>query len=108
MFMLIISEHLFRELERTLDKRYFASKLSSGQVDRFLATLRSQGELTSPSSATPQIATPPEDDLVLAVVASAQADYLITGDRQLQALRSFGPADIVSPVEFIAILDAAR
>lgn len=107
-FILVFSEHLFRELERTLGKRYFASRLSLGQIDRFLATLRTQGEITSVSGSTRRIATHPEDDLILAAVASAQVDYLVTGDRQLQALRCFGRAEIVSPAEFITILDATK
>lgn len=106
-FLLVLSEHLFRELERTLGKRYFTRKLSPSQIDRFLATLRTQGDMTSVSGTPSRIATHPEDDLVLAAVASAQADYLVTGDRQLQALGTFGHAAIVSPAEFIAILDAA-
>jgi predicted nucleic acid-binding protein len=36
----------------------------------------------------------------------AQVDYLVTGDRKLQALQRFANARIVNPVEFIAILDS--
>jgi len=87
-FILILSEHLFRELERTLGKRYFANRLSPGQIDRFLATLRAQGEMTSVSGTTRRIATHPEDDLILAAVASAEVDYLVTA-----SFRPFGASD---------------
>jgi putative PIN family toxin of toxin-antitoxin system len=50
------------------------------------------------------VATHPEDDLILATVLSARADYLVTGDRQLLALQSFQGVQIVSPRQFLAIL----
>ena len=52
------------------------------------------------------IATHPEDDLILSTAVSAQADYLVTGDRDLQALGSFRGVTIVSPRQFLAILQA--
>lgn len=50
------------------------------------------------------VATHPEDDLILATAVSAEADYLITGDRQLLAIRSHRTVTIVRPGEFLAIL----
>jgi uncharacterized protein len=51
------------------------------------------------------VATHPEDDLVLAAAVSAEAGYLVTGDRQLQQLGRFRGVDIVSPRAFLAILE---
>ena len=47
------------------------------------------------------VATHPEDDLVLATAVSAQADYLVTRDRQLLKLGSYQGVAIVSPTEFL-------
>ena len=52
------------------------------------------------------VATHPEDDLILATAISGNADYLVTGDRQLLALGSYGGVRIVTPRDFLAILDA--
>jgi len=52
------------------------------------------------------VATHPEDDLVLATAASAHADYLVTGDGKLQSLVSHEGTKIVSPREFLGILEA--
>jgi uncharacterized protein len=54
------------------------------------------------------VATHPEDDLILATAVSANADYLVTGDRQLQALGGFQGVTIVSPREFLTILQASQ
>ena len=46
----------------------------------------------------------PEDDYVLATARLARADYLVTGDKGLLALRRHAGVQIVSPREFIEIL----
>jgi predicted nucleic acid-binding protein len=51
------------------------------------------------------VATHPEDDLILATASSARADYLVTGDRQLQRLASYAGTKIVSPRQFLDILE---
>ena len=51
------------------------------------------------------IATHPEDDLVLATAVSAQADYLVTGDRQLLALGTYQGVRNVRAREFIDTLE---
>lgn len=51
------------------------------------------------------VATHPEDDLVLATAVSAQVDYLVTGDRQLQRLDTFQDVRILSPRQFLTILE---
>ncbi len=50
------------------------------------------------------MATHPEDDLVLATAVSAAADYLVTGDKQLQRLGGYHGVAIVSPRDFLALL----
>jgi len=50
------------------------------------------------------MATHPEDDLILATAASARADYLVTGDRQLLALGTFEEIAIVTPRAFLDLL----
>lgn len=38
-----------------------------------------------------------EDDWVLSAAVSARADFLVTGDRQLQRLETIGECNIVNP-----------
>ena len=50
------------------------------------------------------VATHPEDDLILSAAASANADYLVTGDAGLLGLTVFRETQIVSPRAFLDIL----
>lgn len=105
MFVLITSEHVLLEVERTLRKPYFMKLQSAHQAAEIFATIRAYSVISPLIDIVNGVATHPEDDLVLATVASARANFLVTGDRQLQALRRFGATAIVSPAEFVAYLD---
>ena len=50
----------------------------------------------------------PEDDAVLATAQLGRADYLVTGDHGLLALRAHEGARIVSPREFAELLEVGR
>jgi predicted nucleic acid-binding protein len=50
----------------------------------------------------------PEDDYVLAAVRLGRADYLVTGDHGLLALREYAGAKIVGPREFVTILESRQ
>jgi putative PIN family toxin of toxin-antitoxin system len=44
----------------------------------------------------------PNDNMFLAVAVNAQAPYVVTGDKDLLALRKYKSIDIVSPQEYLA------
>lgn len=54
------------------------------------------------------VASHPEDDRILATAASVHVDYLVTGDRKLQQLGEYVGVKIVSPRQFLEILEAAK
>ncbi len=51
------------------------------------------------------VATHPEDDLVLAIAVSAVADYLVTGRRGLQAVGRYRAVTILSPGAVLTLLN---
>jgi predicted nucleic acid-binding protein len=50
------------------------------------------------------IATHPEDDVILATAVSAKADYLVTGDTKLQHIGMYRGVVILSPRRFLETL----
>lgn len=103
-FSLIISEHIHSELSNTFEDAYFRRRLSYEERASALLALR-QEALTAPITITIRgAATHPEDDLILATAVSAQVDYLVTGDRQLQDLGTYEGVTILSPRRFLEIL----
>jgi putative PIN family toxin of toxin-antitoxin system len=104
-FILLVSEHVLAELERTLANPYFMSRISRNQVDQALATLRRYGQVVDSADTVTGVASHPEDDRVLAAVRSASADVLVTGDKQLLAIGHFGRTEILTPSSFVEVLD---
>lgn len=106
-FELLLSEHILDEVLRTLAKPYFLARVGHDVFEEMLDAFLSRATPVQVTQSVSGVASHPEDDLVLAAVASAGADYLVTGDRQLQRLDAFWGGRIVSPAEFRAILDGA-
>ena len=50
----------------------------------------------------------PKDDMLLALSFAGHADYLVTGDKDLLVLRTFGDTKIVTPKQFISTVSAVR
>ena len=107
-FRCVSSSIIIAEVVRTLSRDRVRRKYRVDQerLERVLRFLGS-GVVSVPVTAQVQgVATHPEDDLILATAISGNADYLVTGDRQLLALGSYGGVRIVTPRDFLAILDA--
>jgi predicted nucleic acid-binding protein len=50
----------------------------------------------------------PKDDAVVACAQEGEADYIVSGDQDLLVLEEYGDVQIVSPREFLEILERDR
>lgn len=105
-FQLVLSDEILAELERTLAKPYFAARLPADLVARYVSGLKALALITPLTRTVSGVATHPEDDAILSTALSAAADYLVTGDKRLQALGAYQTVRIVSPAAFVAILQS--
>lgn len=105
-FLLIVSQPILVESERTLRKPYFQRRLTEQQITAVLDLLRTEAMLQPITATASGAATHPEDDVILATAASARADYLVTGDGQLQRLGAHQGVTILSPRAFLDVLNA--
>jgi putative PIN family toxin of toxin-antitoxin system len=104
----ITSEAILREVERTLGKDYFRRALLDTDRDSLLAALRRRSVVVPITAVISGVASHPEDDLVLATAVSGDANYLVTEDKQLLALGAYQSVLIVSPRDFLALLDRQK
>jgi putative PIN family toxin of toxin-antitoxin system len=104
-FRHIISPHLSAEIERTLASSYFVDRIPADVARAALRMLREYAIEAQSIVDVSGVASHPEDDRILATAVSAAADFLVTGDRQLQQLGSHHGVKIVSPREFLTLLD---
>lgn len=106
-FLCFTSDAINTEVFRTLGRERVRRKypLEATEVERLRRFLESDGVRLPISVNVAGIASHPEDDLILATAISSNADYLVTGDRQLLALGAYQGVRIVTPREFLTILE---
>lgn len=104
-FELVTSEHITTEALNAMKKPYFRQRLTHAEIEVFRLFLANEDSHVFLSTIVHGIATHPEDDLVLATALSGNADYLVTGDKGLLGVGRYQGVTIVSPRDFLNILD---
>lgn len=107
-YTLVLSDHVLAELENTFADPYFTRRIEPAQARANLHLLRTEAIITPLTAMVRGIATHPEDDLMLATAVSAQADYLVTGDRKLQRLGAYAGIAILSPRAYLEVLQVGQ
>jgi putative PIN family toxin of toxin-antitoxin system len=107
-FHVIVSHHILGEVGRAFASPYHQRRLTLPQVAGASRFLRAKAELTPITVSIAGIASHPEDDLVLAAAVSAKADCLVIGDVNLRKLDRFQGVNILSPREFLTLLEQAE
>jgi putative PIN family toxin of toxin-antitoxin system len=98
----ILSRQMLAELADVLTRDKFAVKTS--QVDTFLAILVRKSKIVTPSSRFKVISEDPDDDVVLNTAYTGKAEYIVTGDRHLLALKEFKRTKIVKVTHMLESL----
>jgi putative PIN family toxin of toxin-antitoxin system len=103
-FTLVISEPILEELVRTLANPYFQRRLSPAEIEETLARFATHASLQPITEQVSGVATHPQDDVILATARSAQAPYLVTGDKPLLARGTYHGTRLLAPRQFLALL----
>lgn len=98
---LITSQRLLDELRQTL-RRKFAVELDDFA---FLTQFRERAELVMPLPLPKPVCRDADDDMVLATALAGSAECIITGDEDLLVLKKFRRIRILSPRQFLELLD---
>lgn len=89
---------------RKKNRNYYFDEVTVQQLTTFV---RQAFRLVTPTNALPTLCRDPDDNHILQVAQFVGADYLITGDKDLLVLDSFGPCRIVSPKTFAQVVGLA-
>ncbi|ABQ24524.1 PilT protein domain protein [Geotalea uraniireducens Rf4] len=100
----VISRETFTELRQVLHYPKFA--LTADEIKAIIEDeILPFFDVVDVAENADGVCRDPYDDMFLAVAVSAQASYIVTGDKDLLALESYGAAKIVSPQEFLEKID---
>jgi uncharacterized protein len=104
-FALVMSDPLLQEVIRTLSKPYFRANVEPGVHTALLAALQRDAIQIAITTPVTGVATHPEDDVILGTALSGAVEYLVTGDKQLQRAGQYQGIAIVSPSDFLDVLN---
>lgn len=100
---LATSEPLLDELDDILKRKLRITPA----VTSFVTELRCRAAVVKPAPLTAQICRDRNDDIVLGTAVAAQAQVIVTGDSDLLVLKEYRGVRILSPRQFLELLDRA-
>lgn len=94
---LIVSEKLLEEVHRNLVKKI---QLTDDVALDFCRLLRNNATMAAPATVSPDACRDPKDSYLLGLSESGQADFLVSGDKDLIESGWQGRSQVVSPRQF--------
>ena len=110
-FVLCLSDEILEETSHSLRektkriRRYYAYR--DEKIDQFVASLVSLAYLARPLPRLRVVPLDPKDDMVVATATKSGADYVVTGDRHLLSLGAYEGIRMVTPRQFLDLLEAS-
>jgi uncharacterized protein len=97
---LLFSEELLKEFVEVAQRPKFAKYFSASDLKKLFVEINNQAEFISVTS-TVTLCRDEKDNFLLALAVDGNADYLITGDKDLLVLNKINNTEIVSITDFL-------
>ncbi len=101
---LIFSNQLIEEFKNVAKRKHFQKYFESPKLEQLISHLYAFGILIDPSS-TINICRDPDDNFLLELAFDGDADYLITGDKDLLVIESIKHCKIINLRDFQEIIN---
>lgn len=105
---IVASREILLEVRRAL--RYprvrQRTKMSETEIDEFVERIADIALLTADRDEARKLSRDPDDDKYVAVAEEGLAAFIVTGDRDLLELEQHGEIRILSPRQFLTLLDS--
>jgi putative PIN family toxin of toxin-antitoxin system len=103
---LLMPEALLEEIEQTIKRKpYLINAITEDKPHRFLLLLRAVcEEIPLIVETIPRITRCPQDDYLIAYAVVGQANYLVSGDKDLLVLGTAGAVTILNSKQFRQLL----
>jgi putative PIN family toxin of toxin-antitoxin system len=96
---LIITPEILFEFEEVLSRPKFP--YTREHIKEILALTINISEVVHPKSSIDIVKEDPDDNKILEAAMAGKADFIVTGDKHLLALKTVTGIEIISPREFI-------
>lgn len=99
---------MLSDLVKVLRRKKFEKYVTSTDIQLFSNDLQMTGKLVPVKSTFRVVAEDPDDDIIIRTAFDAKADYIVSGDRHLLALKEFKRIRIVTVDQMLVILNSKR
>lgn len=105
-YTLLITAGVIAELrDKAATKPYLTARITPSQTEQLVEILGTVAETVSElGEPLPEVGRDRKDDYLYAHALVGRADYLVFGDKDVRAVREISGMHIVSPAEFLQIL----
>jgi uncharacterized protein len=107
-FTLKLSSEMFSEFVNVVSRRKFEKYVTEIDVKLFLADLSRIGKLVRVKSKFKVISEDPDDDIIVRTAYDGKADYIVSGDKHILALKEFKCIKILTIDEMLSVLNRKR
>ncbi len=105
-FTLILSSEMFLELVNVVSRKKFEKYVTDIDIKLFLADLSRISKFVKVKSKFKVISEDPDDDIIVRTAYDGKADYIISGDRHLLALKEFKGIKILTIDAMLNVLNS--
>ena len=107
-FTFAYSKEILSDLTRVLKRQKFEKYLTKTDIRLFLNDIRVTGTLVPLKSKFSVVAEDPDDDIIIRTAYDAKADFVVSGDRHLLAIKEFKGIRIVTVDQMLVTLSNKR
>lgn len=106
-FGLVIREDILEEIREVLCRPHIRKRhqWTQEEIDCFLDGLGEMAIITPGELEVKAVADDPDDNMYLACAVEGEADYIVSGDQHLLKLGAFKGIQIITPAQFLNILE---
>lgn len=105
-FTLVACDTLIEEFREVAGRPFFRARLRPSVAELLAADLREFSFFCRDLPLGP-VAPDPKDSYLLALAEASQAEFLVTGDKELLSLKQHKSTSIITPAAMIEILEQA-
>ena len=97
------SPEMLNELARVLRQKF---KQPEEYIESQLASVANYSQITEPKIKANAVPEDPKDNMIIECALNADADYIITGDKHLLKLKEYKGIKILTPKEFLELVQS--
>jgi putative PIN family toxin of toxin-antitoxin system len=102
-FTLVACDALIAEFREVASRPFFRARLRASMIELLAAGLRDFSLFCADLTSSP-VAPDPKDSYLLGLAEASQAEFLVTGDKDILTLRHHRSTRIITPAAMIEIL----